>query len=76
MTTLPLAFLSNDSNSPDGLTLPNRVLELFLPHVTCLELSRHYVGDQQLRESSFMAFGEAQYGVLWQTIMSGPLQSI
>jgi hypothetical protein len=43
---------------------------------TCLELSRHYVGDQELRESSLMAFDEAQYGVLWQTIMSSPLRPI
>jgi hypothetical protein len=105
LQTLKL-FLSKDSDSLEGLTLPNRKLELFLPYersepttvpdlhvniwqekgsyakmkissgLTCLGLSRHYVGDRELRESSLIAFDEAQYGVLWQTIMSGPSQSI
>jgi hypothetical protein len=101
-------FLSRDSDSLDGLTLPNRVLDLlqvyryegFEPttppdlHVnvwqeqgayakmkvlsgfTCLELSRHYVGDPESGASSLMTFDDSQYGKLWETIMSSSLQSI
>jgi hypothetical protein len=95
LETLKL-FLSKDSDSLDGLTLPNRVLDLLLPyryeglepttpselHVnvwqergayakmkilpgfTCLELSRHYAGDQDLRSSSLMTFDDSEYGML------------
>jgi hypothetical protein len=97
-------FLSKHSDSLDGLTLPNRVLELFVPHgsykpttdlhvnvwqeqgayakmkilsgFTRLGLSRHHVGDPEFSASSLMTFDAVQYGMLWQTIMSSPLQSI
>jgi hypothetical protein len=97
-------FLSKDSDSLDGLTLPNRVLELFVPHgsykpttdlhvnvwqeqgayakmkvlsgFTCLELSRHHVGNPDFGASSLMTFDDFQYGKLWETIMSSSLQSI
>jgi hypothetical protein len=107
LKTLKL-FLSKDSDSLDGLTLPNRVLDLLqvyryeglepttppdlhvnvwqeqgayakmkvLSGFTCLELSRHHVGDPEFCASSLMTFDAVQYGMLWETIMSSPLQSI
>lgn len=48
----------------------------FSPKSTCLELSRHLVGDIQGRASSLLRLGVSNYGSLWQAIMFCPLQTI
>jgi hypothetical protein len=43
---------------------------------TCLELTRHFVGDLGQEGSHLLNFNNDQYGRIWQAIMSSPLRNI
>jgi hypothetical protein len=47
-----------------------------LSRSTCLELTRHFVGDRGWETSRLLAFDDDNYGRIWRAIMSSPLQTI